>query len=60
MSEPLAAKHKGVDVQVFPVSDIGYKYLELAGYADGKFYGYEPAEFKKLVNGLGMERSIFI
>ncbi len=37
------------------VSDIGYKYLELAGYADGKFYGYEPAEFKKLVNGLGME-----
>lgn len=37
------------------VSDIGYKYLELAGYADGKFYGYEPAEFKKLVEDLGME-----
>jgi sugar phosphate isomerase/epimerase len=37
------------------VSDIGYKYLELAGYADGKFYGYEPAEFRKLVNDLGME-----
>lgn len=37
------------------VSDIGYKYLELAGYADGKFYGYEPTEFKKLVNDLGME-----
>jgi sugar phosphate isomerase/epimerase len=37
------------------VSDIGYKYLELAGYANGKFYGYEPTEFKKLVNGLGME-----
>ena len=37
------------------VADIGYKYLELAGYADGKFYGYEPADFKKLVADLGME-----
>jgi len=37
------------------VADTGYKYLELAGYADGKFYGYAPAEFKKLVNDLGME-----
>lgn len=37
------------------VSDIGYKYIELAGYANSKFYGYEPAEFLKLVNGLGME-----
>jgi sugar phosphate isomerase/epimerase len=37
------------------VSDAGYKYLELAGYADGKFYGYEPLEFIKLVNDLGME-----
>lgn len=37
------------------VSDMGYKYLELAGYADGKFYGYAPAEFKKLVEDLGME-----
>lgn len=37
------------------VSDIGYKYIELAGYADGKFYNMEPVEFKKLVNDLGME-----
>lgn len=37
------------------VSDLGYKYVELADYADGKFYGYSPAEFKKLVNDLGME-----
>jgi len=37
------------------VADIGYTYLELAGYADGKFYGYEPAEFSKLVSDLGME-----
>ena len=37
------------------VSDIGYKYIELAGYADGMFYGYKPSEFKMIVNDLGME-----
>jgi sugar phosphate isomerase/epimerase len=36
------------------VSDLGYKYLELASYANEKFYGYEPAEFKKIVSDLGM------
>ncbi len=36
------------------VADLGYKYLELAGYADSKFYGYEPLEFKKLVEDMGM------
>ena len=37
------------------VSDIGYKYVELASYENGKFYGYLPGEFKKMVNDLGME-----
>jgi sugar phosphate isomerase/epimerase len=37
------------------VSDIGYKYVELADYANGKFYNYEPAEFLKMVTDLGME-----
>lgn len=37
------------------VSDLGYRYVELADYVDGKFYGYAPADFKKLVNDLGME-----
>lgn len=37
------------------VSDMGYKFLEMAGYADGKFYGYAPAEFKKMADDLGME-----
>jgi sugar phosphate isomerase/epimerase len=37
------------------VSDIGYQYLELAGYGDGKFYGYAPEELKKIVSDLGME-----
>jgi sugar phosphate isomerase/epimerase len=37
------------------VSDTGFKYLEMARYNDGKFYGYLPGEFKKMVNDLGME-----
>jgi sugar phosphate isomerase/epimerase len=37
------------------VSDAGYRYVELADYADGKFYGYAPDEFRKMVNDLGME-----
>lgn len=37
------------------LSDMGYKNLEMASYADGKFYGFAPADFKKMVNDLGME-----
>ncbi len=37
------------------VAALGYKYLELAGYNDRKFYGYPPDEFKKLVEDMGME-----
>lgn len=37
------------------ISELGYKNVELANYADGKFYGYAPAEFKKIVNDLGMD-----
>lgn len=36
------------------VSDLGFKNLELASYSDGKFYGYAPKEFKKIVSDLGM------
>ncbi len=37
------------------VADIGYKYIEATGYADGKFYGMEPAEFKSFLHSLGLE-----
>lgn len=37
------------------LSYMGYKNLELASYEDGKFYGYAPEEFKKIVNDLDME-----
>src|SRR4030043_2094947 len=37
------------------VSKMGYKYIELASYADGMFYGLAPAEFRKVANDLGLE-----
>jgi len=37
------------------VARIGYTWLEAAGYKDGKFYGMIPAEFKAIVNDLGMK-----
>jgi sugar phosphate isomerase/epimerase len=30
------------------VGAMGYKFVEAAGYSDGKFYGMEPADFKAL------------
>jgi sugar phosphate isomerase/epimerase len=65
-----AAKSAGIGLQLYTIREamatdvkgslkkvagMGYKYLELAGYADGKFYGMEPKEFKKIVVNLGMK-----
>lgn len=36
------------------VADAGYKNIEAAGYADGKFYGMAPVEFKNLLKELGL------
>lgn len=36
------------------VADMGYRFIELADYAQGKFYGYTPSEFKKIVSDVGM------
>ncbi len=37
------------------ISDMGYKNIELANYDNGKFYGFTPVEFKKIVSDLGMD-----
>ena len=37
------------------VAGIGYNQLELAGYDSGKFYGFQPQDFKKSANDLGLE-----
>ena len=34
---------------------MGYKNVEHANYVNRKFYGYTPAEFKKILNDLGMK-----
>lgn len=37
------------------VADTGYGFIELADYANRKFYNYDPAEFLKIVSDLGMD-----
>jgi len=37
------------------VARIGYEYVEHANYVDGKFYGYSPTEFKKILDDLGLK-----
>lgn len=37
------------------VGKIGYAFVETAGYADGKFYGMSPLDFKALVEKNGMQ-----
>jgi sugar phosphate isomerase/epimerase len=39
---------KDVPGTIAKVSKMGYKFVEPAGYRDGKFYGMEPAAFKAL------------
>ncbi len=48
-------KENGIQHTLKVVSKMGYKRLEAASYNDGKFYGMAPAEFKKVVDDLGMK-----
>ncbi len=36
------------------VADAGYAYIEAAGYADVKFYGMDPQDFKSYVESIGL------
>ena len=36
------------------VAEMGYKNVEHANYINGKFYGYSPAEFRKILDDLGL------
>lgn len=36
------------------LSDMGYRHVEHANYANRKFYGWTASEFKKILNGFGM------
>ena len=37
------------------LADMGYKVVEHAGYDNRKFYGFEPKEFKKILEDMGMK-----
>lgn len=37
------------------VADLGYKYIEVVDYKDGKFYGMTPDEFKSYTKSLGLK-----
>ena len=43
-------KDLGIQKVLEIVSKMGYVNLETAGYSDGKIYGLDPAEFKKICN----------
>lgn len=37
------------------IGEMGYPFIEAAGYNEGKFYGIDPAEFKTVLNKNGLE-----
>lgn len=45
---------KDVPAAIEKVAAMGYTFVEAAGYADGKFYGMEPAAFRALCEENGM------
>jgi sugar phosphate isomerase/epimerase len=45
---------KDVPAAIAKVGKMGYKFVEPAGYADGKLYGMEPAAFKALCQSNGL------
>ncbi|MDR0430187.1 MAG: sugar phosphate isomerase/epimerase [Tannerellaceae bacterium] len=48
-------KDDGIQAVLETVSKMGYTHVETAGYDNGKIYGLEPAEFKKIMDDLGMK-----
>ena len=52
LRDTMAKDPKGV---LKTVADIGYKYIEAAGYREGKFYGMTPTEFKDYLAEIGIE-----
>lgn len=63
------AKKKNIGIQLYSVreemkkdplstlkkvAEMGYKNVEHANYVEGKFYGYSPTEFRKILDDLGL------
>jgi len=48
-------KENGIQATLEVVAKMGYKNLEAAGYDNGKMYGVDPTELKKMIEDLGMK-----
>jgi len=46
---------KDVPATIAAVGEMGYKFVETAGYGDGKIYGLDPLEFKNLCKKNGLK-----
>ncbi len=46
---------KDVPGTIAKVGEMGYTFVEAAGYSDGKFYGMDPLKFKSLLNENGLQ-----
>ncbi len=46
---------KDAEATLDRIAEIGYNWLEAASYADGKFYGKKPADFRKMIESRGMK-----
>ena len=46
---------KSVPETLKAIKSFGYQTVELADYANGQFYGYAPAEFKKMASDAGLK-----
>lgn len=49
------AMKEDVEGTVAQVGEIGYKFVEAAGYGDGQFYGMSPQAFKELCESNGLK-----
>ncbi|MBS2098339.1 sugar phosphate isomerase/epimerase family protein [Carboxylicivirga linearis] len=47
--------NKDAAATIQKVGEIGYTFIEAAGYDNGKFYGMSPAEFKALLDKNGLQ-----
>ncbi len=47
--------NEDAEATVASVGEMGYRFVEAAGYSEGKFYGMSPADFKALCETNGLE-----
>jgi sugar phosphate isomerase/epimerase len=54
LREDIGKNAANVDAIITAIGKMGYKYVETAGYADGKIYGIDPVEFKAKLQAAGL------